>query len=180
MLTDDITMAFVELPKAAYLAKKPINELTPLEMWTLFFGYAHRPEYRNVIEAIFKKKKEVDMAGTLLKSISKDERERAVLRSRRMFQTDMESNRITAERRGIEIGEKRGIKIGEKRGIEIGEKRGAELREADRKETARILKSKGLPIDVIAEATKLTPDEIERLDRPQNKKGGAVGKRSKK
>ncbi|MDR0311563.1 MAG: Rpn family recombination-promoting nuclease/putative transposase [Acidobacteriota bacterium] len=166
VLADDITMAFVELPKAADLAKRPVDELTPLEMWTLFFGYAHRPKYRKVIDAIFKKKKEVDMAGTLLKSISKDERERAVLRSRRMFQTDMESNRITVERRGEKRGEKRGKKLG----IAIGEI----LREADRKETARVLKSKGLPIDIIVEATKLTPDEIENLDRPQGKSRNEV------
>jgi predicted transposase/invertase (TIGR01784 family) len=208
VLTNDITMAFVELTKAANLAKRPVSELSPLEMWTIFFGYADRTEYREVIEAIFKKKKEVGMAGTLLKSISKDERERAVFRSRRMFQTDIESNLITAKKRGIEIGEKRGIEIGEKRGIEIGEKRGIgigekrgigigekrgigigekrgieigeKLREADRNETARILKLKGLPIDVIVEATKLTPDEIERLDDPQVKSHGATRKPSKR
>ena len=188
ILTDDITMVFVELPKAADLAKRPVSELTPLEMWTLFFGYAHRPEYRKVIEAIFEKKAEVNMAGTLLKSISRDERERAVYRSRRMYQTDMESNRITAERRGeergIKIGEKRGIKLGEKRGIKLGEERGIKLgeerREADRKETAMFLKSQGLPIDVIAEATKLTLDEIERMESPQVKNRAATRKPSRR
>ena len=123
-----------------------------------------------------------------MKSISKDERERAVFRSRRMYQTDMESNRITAERRGekrgFEIGEKHGIKIGEKRGLTIGEKRGLTIgekqREADRKETARILKAKGLPVDVIAEATKLTQDEIERLDRPQDVTSKTPHKRTKR
>jgi predicted transposase/invertase (TIGR01784 family) len=168
LLSDDITMAFVELTKAADLVRRPVKELSPLEMWTIFFGYAHRPEYREVVEAIFRTKKEVSMAGTLLKSISKDERERAVLRSRRMFQTDMESNFITAERRGREIGEKRGIEIGEKR------------RKADRVETAKVLKSKGLPIELIAEATKMTPGEIARLDRPQDKSREAARKPSKR
>lgn len=40
------------------------------------------------------------MAGDLLMSISQDERERAVFRSRRMYQTDMQSNIATAEDRG--------------------------------------------------------------------------------
>jgi len=192
VLTDDITMAFVELTKAADLAKKPINELTPLEMWTLFFGYANRPEYSEVMEAIFKKKKEVDMAGALLKSISKDERERAHFRSRRMFLSDMESNLITAKEHGIEIGKKRGIEIGEKHGIEIGKKRGIEIGEKhgieigkkrgieigekkrveDRKETAINFKSKGVPIDVIVESMKLTPEEIEAFDLSQKKRRG--------
>jgi len=120
------------------------------------------------MEAIFKKHKEVDMAGALLKSISRDERERAHFRSRRMFETDMESNRIVAEqrgeKRGIEIGEKRGEKrgigIGEKRGIEIGEKRAETRRKEDRKKTAIAFKSKGIPVNDIVDAMKLTPDEI--------------------
>ena len=143
------------------------------------------------------------MDGTLLKSISKDERERAVFRSRRMYQTDMESNRITAERRGeergikigekrgekrgikigeergIEIGEKRGVKIGEERGIKIGEKRADERREADRNEAARIMKENGVPMDIIAKAMKLTPDEIERLESGQGKGRKATRKPGK-
>jgi len=41
------------------------------------------------------------MAATLLQEISRDERERAILRSRRMYETDKESDRLTSE----EIGE---------------------------------------------------------------------------
>ena len=40
------------------------------------------------------------MAGNLLMSISQDERERAVFRSRRMYQTDLQSDLATAEDRG--------------------------------------------------------------------------------
>ena len=158
VLTDDITMAFVELGKARDFAKKPVNELTPLEMWTIFFGYANRPEYGKVMEAIFRKKKGVGMAGTLLKSISKDERERAHFRSRRMFQTDMEHNLIAAEQRGRE------------RGITMGEKRGEERREAERKETVMAFKSKGVPVDAIVEVMKLTPDEIKSMGLLPDKK----------
>ena len=40
------------------------------------------------------------MASTILMSISKDERERAIFRSRRKRQTDNDSNIATAEDRG--------------------------------------------------------------------------------
>ena len=40
------------------------------------------------------------MASALLQEISKDERERAVFRSRRMAETDRISNILTAEARG--------------------------------------------------------------------------------
>ncbi len=39
--------------------------------------------------------------------ISQDERERAVFRSRRMYQTDLQSDLATAEDRGIQIGKLR-------------------------------------------------------------------------
>ena len=43
------------------------------------------------------------MAGNCLMSISQDERERAIFRSRRKFQTDLQSNLATAEDRGKRI-----------------------------------------------------------------------------
>ena len=44
------------------------------------------------------------MAGNRLMSISQDERERAVFRSRRMYQTDLQSDLATAEDRGKAAG----------------------------------------------------------------------------
>ena len=76
------------------------------------------------------------MAGNLLMSISQDERERAVFRSRRMYQTDMQSNLATAEDRG--------------------ERRG-------RIEVARKMLRKNKPIDEIAEDTGLTLEEVQSL-----------------
>jgi hypothetical protein len=49
------------------------------------------------------------MAATLLREISKDEHERARLRSRRMYETDMISDLLTAEEKGEIRGEAKGI-----------------------------------------------------------------------
>jgi len=49
------------------------------------------------------------MAGNLLMSISQDERERAIFRSRRMYQTDMDSNIAIAEERGEKKGRAEGM-----------------------------------------------------------------------
>lgn len=76
------------------------------------------------------------MAGNLLMSISQDERERAVFRSRRMYQTDLQSDLATAEDRG--------------------ERRG-------RIEVARNLLKINLPLEQITLATGLTSEEVERL-----------------
>jgi len=74
------------------------------------------------------------MAGNLLMSISQDERERAVFRSRRMYQSDMDSNIATAEARGAK-----------QRNIEI----------------ARNALQMNMPIGDIVKLTGLTIEEIE-------------------
>ena len=57
------------------------------------------------------------MAGNLLISISQDERERAILRSRRMYQTDLQSDLATAEDRGRAEGIAAGLAKGRRAGI---------------------------------------------------------------
>jgi predicted transposase/invertase (TIGR01784 family) len=77
------------------------------------------------------------MTGNLLMSVSKDERERAVYRSRRMYQTDMQSNIATAEDRGEQ-----------RRALAI----------------ARNLLGMNIPLEQILTATGLTREEVEKLD----------------
>ena len=84
------------------------------------------------------------MAGDLIVSVSKDERERAIFRSRRMFQSDLESNIATAEARG----EARGEAKGEAKGIAI---------------MARRLKEENMPTEEIARISGLSLSEVEKL-----------------
>ena len=76
------------------------------------------------------------MAGELLMSISQDEVERAIFRSRRKFQTDLQSDLATAE----DVGK-------QKRSIEI----------------ARSMLSDGLPMETVRRYTGLTQNELEHL-----------------
>ena len=80
------------------------------------------------------------MAGNLLMSISQNEQERAIFRSRRKFQTDMQSNWATAE--------------------DNGERRG---RAAEKIEIARNALEMKLAVADIAKLTGLTCEEIEHL-----------------
>ena len=84
------------------------------------------------------------MAGELLMSISQDERERAMFRSRRMYQTDLQSNLATAEDRGRRIGQQEG-------------------RQEGKLEIARMMLSAGESIEKIMSYTGLTRQEITRL-----------------
>jgi len=77
-------------------------------------------------------------------SVSQEERERAVLRSRRMYQTDLQSDLATAEDRGIQIGRQEGIQ-------EVG------------LSMARLMIADGEPEDKIMRYTGLSHDDIEKL-----------------
>ena len=100
LLSDEINMIIVELSKLSDALKKPVEKLTAFEKWSLFFKYAQEPVQRKHINDIIREKEEIGMAAELLQEISKDERERAILRSRRMAETDLFSNIRTAEKAG--------------------------------------------------------------------------------
>jgi predicted transposase/invertase (TIGR01784 family) len=88
------------------------------------------------------------MAYGLLTSISQDEDERARFRARRKFQMDLEHNRIVSFEEGKSVGITEGIIEGERKGII---------------KVARNLLSKGVSLDIIAQSTGLSSDEIQAL-----------------
>ena len=144
--------------------KKSVADMTDLEKWAIFFQYAGEQQARETVNEVIASKEALQMAGELLMSISKDERERAVFRSRRMYQTDLASDLATAEDRGERRGMEKGIEIGERRGIEIGERRGAERGERNRSfEVARRMLRRNRPVDEIAEITDLSVEDVEGL-----------------
>jgi predicted transposase/invertase (TIGR01784 family) len=99
-LNDAVTAVFVELSKLDKILKKPIDEMSSLEKWSLFLQYADKPEQRELVEQIAESKGEIKMALNTLIHVSQDERERAINRSRRMWQTDYESNMNTSREAG--------------------------------------------------------------------------------
>lgn len=140
LLSDAISVTFVELSKLGEVVKKPVSDMTALDKWSLFLQYAPDREYREKINEVIESEEVLQMAGNLLMSISQDERERAIFRSRRKFQTDMQSNLATAE--------------------DNGERKG---RMAEKVEIARNLLKINLPLDQIAIATGLTIEEVDHL-----------------
>lgn len=141
LLSDAVHVVYVELSKLNEIMKKAVNDMTDLEKWAVFFQYASEPKYRETVNKVIESKEVLQMAGNLLMSISQDERERAVFRSRRMYQTDLESNLATAEDRGKRIGER------------IGERNGRIV-------SAKNMLAEGLPLDIVLKCTGLTYDEI--------------------
>ena len=63
------------------------------------------------------------MAAQLLQEVSQDEREKAIMRSRRMAETDRISDLLTAERRGKILGREEGITEGLQQGLQQGQEK---------------------------------------------------------
>ena len=72
------------------------------------------------------------------------------------YDTDIAVQRKEAFDDGFSAGEARGISIGRNEGISLGAQQ-AKL------ETAKVLKSAGIEINLIINSTGLSPEEIEKL-----------------
>ena len=143
-LCNAIQVVYVELSKLQEIIKKSVGDMTDLEKWAVFFRYADEPSHRETVNKVIASKEVLQMAENLLMSISQGERERAVFRSRRMYQTDQQSNIATAEDRGVQRGRAEGRV---ERNIEIAR---------------QALQMKMSAAD-IAKLTGLTYEEVERL-----------------
>jgi len=138
LLHEAIQAVIIELSKLDDVLKKPVETMTDLEKFSVFFEYAANPTYRDTVNKVIESEEVLQMAGNLLMNISQDERERAIFRSRKKFQMDIASDMATARDNAI----------------------------ADRNfEIARNMLLDGEPVEKIMKYTGLTADEVEDLKR---------------
>jgi hypothetical protein len=107
LLHDGVRAMFIELSKLNEVVKKPVDEMTDMERFSVFLRYAENPDYREIVNRVIESREGLAVAGELLMSISKDERERAIFRNRRIAIADQESNMITARREGYREAEEK-------------------------------------------------------------------------
>jgi len=144
LLSEAIHIVYVELNKLQEIIKKPTKDMTDLEKWSIFFHFADELAQREKVNQVIESKEALQMAGEQLMSISKDERERAILRSRKMYQTDYQSDMATSWDNGVKEGEQRGKHM---KALEI----------------ARSALRKKMSIDDIVDITGLSRVEVESL-----------------
>lgn len=164
LLSDKLRVVYVELGKLQDVLKKSVDTMTDLEKWAIFFRYADIPKYRKIVNDVIDSKEALTVASELLMSVSKDEHERAVLRSRRMAETDRLSNLATAEDRGRRIGREEGHAEGLTEGLIKGDQRG---RKNLNKENVLKMLSIGRPISEITFMTGFTEPEIREIANQQ-------------
>ena len=131
-ITDDQTIIFLELTKIRHLLKKPVEELTDMECWLLFFKYAADKSKRKKLNQIMERKEGVNMAAQILQTISRSERERSLYESQLIYELDQRSEKASAVLEG-------------------------------KREVAKNLKLKNIPLDVISETTGFPLEELVAL-----------------
>ena len=136
LLHNSIQTIFVDLTRLDDVLKKPVDEMTGMEKFSVFLKYASNLEYRDIVNKVIESEEGLAVAGEVLMSISKDERERAIFRSRRIALADRESDRATSERVG---------------------------RMAERSVIARNAMQMNMSVDDIVKLTGLTSAEVEAL-----------------
>ncbi|MDR1050262.1 MAG: Rpn family recombination-promoting nuclease/putative transposase [Deltaproteobacteria bacterium] len=82
-LSDMTNVIFVDLTQAKKIATRPVEEMTKIEKWVVFFGLTGNPLYREKIELIANSKEGIKVALQNLDNISTNEDERIKFRQRR-------------------------------------------------------------------------------------------------
>ena len=94
----------LELGKLDKVSKKPVGDMSNQELWAVFFRYLNDPGMRAKINQIAKREEGIEMAGTVLLGISRNEAERARLESEYKAEVDLQSKLGGAERKGRREG----------------------------------------------------------------------------
>ena len=122
------------------------------------------PELKLFYDYIRRGTTDSTLTGRIENSINKLKENIEVRRKYMTYTTRIAEAKSEAFEDGFSAGEEHGIAIGEKRGILLGRNEGISLGITQAKlETARSMRFRNISIDVIAECTGLSIEEIEKL-----------------
>ena len=138
----------VELTKLGDAVRKPVDEMTAIERWGLFFKYATDIGKRELINEIIQHEEGIAMSAQVLTNISRDWEERMRLFSEHKNELDYQSRMTEAILVGRLEGQQEGRLEGRLEGI---------------LDTARNMLQHGLPAPIIAEITGLDAEAIRQL-----------------
>jgi predicted transposase/invertase (TIGR01784 family) len=101
----------VELVKTKPIVDKPIEEMTHVELWAVFFQYLTDEKKRSKIIDIINREEGIAMAVETLSSITQDEIEYARMTTLLKSELDWQSRETNARRSGLKEGLKQGKQI---------------------------------------------------------------------
>lgn len=142
-MTEDLEIHIIEIPKINRML-----ENGKLKKWILFLENPEGEETKRMAE----KEKEIKEAIETLEDISSDEEKERIAELRQKYIMDRKSEIRTAKEIGVKEGLEKGIEKGIKEGIN-----------KEKREIAKKMLQKGMPLENIAEITGLSKEIIEQL-----------------
>lgn len=142
-MTEDLEIHIIEIPKINRML-----ENGKLKKWILFLENPEGEETKRMAE----KEKEIKEAIETLEDISSDEEKERIAELRQKYIMDRTSEIRTAKEIGVKEGLEKGIEKGIKEGIN-----------KEKREIAKKMLQKGMPLENIAEITGLSKEIIEQL-----------------
>ena len=147
-LSDRQNIIFIDLKTIRKKLGTPIEELTPVEKWGLFFSYVDNEEYVDYISKLVRSEKGIMAAENTVKYMSEADDNWFVQNSRFIAERDKNTQIHNAEKRGHEEGLQQGIQQGsQEKAIEV----------------ARNLYTNKVSIDIIAKSLKMTEDQVREI-----------------
>ena len=135
----------------------PVSELGPVELFAAYLKYAADEDKAGYLCELLEYGEGVlDMAEKVFKEVTLDEKAWIEKRSRELA----EHNRASELAYAREEAHEQGLEQGRNEGLEQGRSEGEA---SGRAAVAKALKDKGVDIDIIAETSGLSVDEIEKL-----------------
>ena len=125
-LTDRLNIIFIDLVTIRKKGDIPIDQLSPIERWGLFFSYVdHRDkEKRALLKELMKREEGIMAANNIVKHMSKADSNWFTQNSIYMAECDYNTMKYNAERAGMEKGLKQGIEQGIAKGLKQGLEQG--------------------------------------------------------
>ena len=103
-LSDRQNIIFIDLKTIRKKLGLPIDELTPIDKWGLFFSYVDKEEYADYISELVRSEKGIMAAESIVKNMSEADDNWFVQNSRFIYERDRNTLIHNAEKRGREEG----------------------------------------------------------------------------
>ncbi len=163
-LSDRQNIIFIDLKTIRKKIGTPINELTPVEKWGLFFSYVDSEKYSDYISELVRSEKGIMAAENTVKYMSEADDNWFVQNSRFIAERDKNTQIHNAEKRGHEKGLQEGLQKGLTQGIQQGIQQGLQ-QGAQKKavEAARNFYANGASIELIARSLHMTEEDIREI-----------------
>jgi len=144
-LGDRLNVIFLDLVKIRRLTDTPVEQLSKVEKWGMFFALADNEKYQSYVRRIIESEEAIMAADSVVRKMSKDEAE--------WFRQNSYENAIWDYNHGMYRAEQRGLE----KGIEKG-------RSENKIENAKnFLKKSNLSPEMIAECCSLPLEEVQKL-----------------